>query len=337
VKTFAALACGVLLLAASAHAGPFEDGVADYERQDYASALRHWLPLAEHGNVQAQVRVAKAYDRGLGVAADASLAARWYQSAAQQGDPEAQLALGAAYETGRGLGADPDQAWTWYSAALANPNAANAPDVRRRADQGLARLVRAGEEVIGYDGGRYVISRPREGSCVVALQGTITRSAASKFDDALARSAARGCPSPWLLLESPGGVIPDGIWMGKEVRSRKLRTLTRSDCASICAIIFLGGVERELVASRARIGLHQASTLRAGSARHCSANLDDNGTRELRSYLRWTIPDSADVVMKLIMDTPCNSIDWVQGQRAVELGLATRVETRDANPAGERR
>jgi hypothetical protein len=42
--------CGVIaMLASRAIAAPFEDGVAAYQRGDYAMTLEIWRPLAEAG------------------------------------------------------------------------------------------------------------------------------------------------------------------------------------------------------------------------------------------------------------------------------------------------
>ena len=49
-KLIGLLIIALLSLSGSALAGPFEDGGAAYERQDYATALRLWWPLADQGN-----------------------------------------------------------------------------------------------------------------------------------------------------------------------------------------------------------------------------------------------------------------------------------------------
>ncbi len=48
-----AIAILLSLLATPAWAG-FAEGVAAYERGDYATALREWRPLAEQGDAEAQ-------------------------------------------------------------------------------------------------------------------------------------------------------------------------------------------------------------------------------------------------------------------------------------------
>jgi hypothetical protein len=179
--------------------------------------------------------------------------------------------------------------------------------------------------VISYKGGRFVIARSSDGTCVVALQGTITRDAASRFDDVIRKGAGLGCSNPWLLLESPGGLLFEALDLGIEVRRAGFRTITRSACASACAIIFLGGPERMLVGSRARIGLHQPSR-GAGLDRVCDPTTYTSAARELSTYLKSVIPAEADQVMNLIMQTSCEKIEWIYGQRAVNLGIATRLE-----------
>ena len=53
--------------AGSVLAGPFEDGVAAANRQDYPTALRLWQPLARNGNVNAQFKLGFMYSHGLGL------------------------------------------------------------------------------------------------------------------------------------------------------------------------------------------------------------------------------------------------------------------------------
>ena len=51
-------------------AGPFEDGMAAYDRADYSSAMRYWRPLADQGNPAAQSNLALMYAKGQGVSKD---------------------------------------------------------------------------------------------------------------------------------------------------------------------------------------------------------------------------------------------------------------------------
>ena len=51
------LAAMLAISSGVASAGPLEDAVAAYQRQDYATALKLWRPLADKGNADAQFRL----------------------------------------------------------------------------------------------------------------------------------------------------------------------------------------------------------------------------------------------------------------------------------------
>src|SRR6516162_11000778 len=83
----------VLLLTASGSdvsAGPLEDGIAAYQRGDFAAALRLFQPLAEQGDASAQSNLGVMYEQGRGVAQNYREAMRWFRLAAMQGDASAQ-------------------------------------------------------------------------------------------------------------------------------------------------------------------------------------------------------------------------------------------------------
>jgi len=84
------LALVIMALTVSAHAGPFEEGVAAYQSGDYATALRRWGPLAVQGDAMAQSNLGVMYEFGLGVPQDFVQAHLWFNVAATQGDAVAQ-------------------------------------------------------------------------------------------------------------------------------------------------------------------------------------------------------------------------------------------------------
>ncbi len=109
----AALCAGFTLgLTAPAGAG-FDEGVAAYNRGDYATALREWRPLAEQGNAGAQNNLGVMYDMGQGVSQDDAEAVKWYRKAAEQGDAKAQNNLGNMYDKGKGVPQDYAEAVGW--------------------------------------------------------------------------------------------------------------------------------------------------------------------------------------------------------------------------------
>ena len=113
VPAFAAL---LVVLAAPAWAG-WDEGVAAYDRGDYATALREWRPFAEQGNASAQFNLGVMYGNGQGVTLDYAEAVRWYRKSAEQDDADAQYNLGNIYRTGRGVPQDYAEAERWYRRA----------------------------------------------------------------------------------------------------------------------------------------------------------------------------------------------------------------------------
>ena len=88
-----------------------------YDRSDYATALKIWLPQAKEGDKIAQTYVGEIYEKGLGVAPEYALAFEWYRQAAEQGYERAQINLGYLYEKGLGVQRDPMAALDWYRKA----------------------------------------------------------------------------------------------------------------------------------------------------------------------------------------------------------------------------
>lgn len=118
----AAIGLSGLLLTSIAAA----DGVAGfeaYEKGDYATALKEFMPLAESGQASAEAAVGQMYFEGKGVKPDPKEAARWLEPAATKGNARAQFLLGKLYLSGEGVALDPVKAAALSKAA---------------ADQGLA-------------------------------------------------------------------------------------------------------------------------------------------------------------------------------------------------------
>jgi hypothetical protein len=88
-----------------------------FDRANYATALRVWLPLAEGGDPAAQTNVGEIFEKGLGVPPDYVAAAVWYRRGAERGSSRAAINLGQLYEQGHGVPKDPVQALGWYRKA----------------------------------------------------------------------------------------------------------------------------------------------------------------------------------------------------------------------------
>ncbi|KAG0234145.1 hypothetical protein BGW42_006886 [Actinomortierella wolfii] len=76
------------------------------------------LRLANDGNVEAQMALAKMYSRGDGVRQNHSTAVHWYWQAADQGNTEAQYQLGYHLRYGRGISQNFELAYEWLNKAV---------------------------------------------------------------------------------------------------------------------------------------------------------------------------------------------------------------------------
>ena len=110
------LAFSLLTSCPITHAG-FDEGLAAYQKRNFATALKEWRPLAEQGNAVAQYSLGVMYDNGQGVPQDFKEAVRWYRLAADQGNAVAQSNLGFMYGNGRGVPQDFKEAVRWYRLA----------------------------------------------------------------------------------------------------------------------------------------------------------------------------------------------------------------------------
>ncbi len=95
----------------------FQAGMDAYDQNDYATAYREWLPLAEQGNAGAQFNLGWMYYQGKGVPEDRPEAVKWYRLAAEQGDVFAQLNVASMYYKGEDVPQDYAEAVNWYRLA----------------------------------------------------------------------------------------------------------------------------------------------------------------------------------------------------------------------------
>ena len=82
-----------ILGSAAAIAGPWEDGMAAYNRGDYVPAIQVFRAMAAQGNAKAQSVLGAMYRRGQGVARSPVRAFVWFNRAAVRGDAGAKAEL----------------------------------------------------------------------------------------------------------------------------------------------------------------------------------------------------------------------------------------------------
>ena len=115
-------AAGLILafgLAWPAIAGPMEDFLTAYNRQEYATTVRLLKPLADQGDAVAQTSLGRMYANGQGVPKDDAQAVKWSRLAADQGYAMAQVNLGSMYANGQGVPRDYVLAYMWLNLGAA--------------------------------------------------------------------------------------------------------------------------------------------------------------------------------------------------------------------------
>ena len=85
--------------AVSALAGPWEDGMAAYNRGDYVPAVQVFRAMAAQGNAEAQVFLGVMYRKGQGVTRSSQRAFVWFTRAAARGNRRAKTELREVSQT----------------------------------------------------------------------------------------------------------------------------------------------------------------------------------------------------------------------------------------------
>ena len=98
----------------------FQQGLEATARDDYQTAFKLWLPLAEQGYSSAQYNLGVMYQYGRGVKQDDFEAVKWFSKAADQGNENAQFMLGMSYLLGKGVQVNKFLAKEWLGKACDN-------------------------------------------------------------------------------------------------------------------------------------------------------------------------------------------------------------------------
>lgn len=123
-KPIALAVCILLFVVGISARADFDAGFAAYDQGDYATALEHWLPLAEAGDGAAQNWLGRMYAFGKGVPRDVEQAMIWFRRSADQGHAEGQWSLGKIYHEGRLVPQDVAEGLRWLNLAANQGDAA---------------------------------------------------------------------------------------------------------------------------------------------------------------------------------------------------------------------
>ena len=78
----------LFLFSGSVYGDDYQDGVDAYLKQDYKTAHKLFLSLAEQGDASAQFNLGMMYDNGRGVPQDYALAYMWFNLCGSSGDKD---------------------------------------------------------------------------------------------------------------------------------------------------------------------------------------------------------------------------------------------------------
>ena len=136
-------------------------GVDSYNEEDYATALKHFRPLARQGHANGQFWLGTMYRKGDGVTQDDAVAARWYRIAAKQGHVWAQWSLAKMYRDGQGVRQDLVMSYVWFKVAFANRMAG--PNLHRDILEGRMKArskLNASQRPLGLELSKFCQNKP---------------------------------------------------------------------------------------------------------------------------------------------------------------------------------
>lgn len=137
----------------------FAAGKQAYRAQDYTKAMALLEPLAEAGDPAAQYYVAHMYEKGDGVAKDASKTLEWYRRSAEQGYARAQYKLAIGYAQGwPGLEKDEAEARRWLLKAAEGGSRGAQKVLGKAYERGKLGFVRDPDQA------RYWLGRANDGN-----------------------------------------------------------------------------------------------------------------------------------------------------------------------------
>ncbi len=122
MKVLFALPLLLILLLASVAQADYRAGLVAYENQDFETAAREWMPLADAGHMHALYNLGWMYKKGEGVARSDKIAIKLLELSAMQGHAGAQSVLGYIYYYGEGTTRNQMQGARWFTLAAKQGN-----------------------------------------------------------------------------------------------------------------------------------------------------------------------------------------------------------------------
>jgi|GEM_PF-1955465 hypothetical protein len=180
------------------------------------------------------------------------------------------------------------------------PNEASSPDVRPRNDADIGssqvtpeQLCRAGKRFFCRHLSFSLVQGPRNHRTLV-VEGQIGEGDYERFRQALAQ--VPGVED--IVLNSPGGILDEGLAIGRLIRSRHLTTRIPAGfrCMSACNFVFLGGVVRYVDPSGI-FAVHMFTA--SGSESYVNDVIAEVRKRGLEATIRDIEQESAETAAKI--------------------------------------
>jgi hypothetical protein len=146
---------------------------------------------------------------------------------------------------------------------------------------------------------------------IVFVKGDIERGDQDKF----AKVTAKLPPGTIVALGSIGGALADGLNMGITIRNKRFNTIVVKTCQSVCALMWLAGVERAVFADGS-IGFHSAYDGKTGA-------VVGGGNAVVGAYLS-RLGYSYETIAALTNAAP-DDMDWLDDAKAKKYGIKVVV------------
>lgn len=136
------LAFSLLVIASSVNAAQSSDnlhkGIAALQQGNDREAIRLFTPIANAGDINAQLTLGMLYLQGEHIPVDYSLALKWYLRAFEKGDGDAYNDIGVMYRDGKGVSANRQIAYALF--LMVHMEGRGTEDTQYRAGSNLTRL-----------------------------------------------------------------------------------------------------------------------------------------------------------------------------------------------------
>ena len=130
-------------------------------------------------------------------------------------------------------------------------------------------------------------------------------------------------------INSYGGEVAEGLAIYNALKRHKAKVVTRCDgfACSIASVIFAAGDER-VMSDASLLMIHNAWTYASGDAKALRKQADDiEKVNEASITAYMAVADIEEEKLRALMDEET----WISPEEAVEIGLATSVETTESD------